>query len=89
MSVTLKIEPILTQYTEGHEKLEIQSAETVQECCDIFFKTFPLIHPRLHDIDNSPLYWVLLNRDLLTPHDMDKKVSDGDVIELLMMFAGG
>jgi molybdopterin converting factor small subunit len=89
MGITLKIEPILSQYTEGQEKLEIQAANTVQECCDIFFLTFPAIRPRLFDINNHPVFWVLLNHNLLNLSDLDKKVSDGDEIELLMMFTGG
>ncbi len=89
MSITLRIEPILSQYTEGQEKLEIQRAGTVQECCDIFFKTFPAVRQRLYDINNYPLFWVLLNRDLLGPQNYEKKVLDGDEIELLMMFTGG
>ena len=88
MAILLKVASILQQFTGDKETVEVSGA-TVRECLEDLIKKYPETRRWLFDANNSPVVWVLLNKEVVMPEDNIKPVKDGDQLDLFPMVAGG
>lgn len=88
MAVFLKVASILQQFTGDQEVVEVKGA-TVHECLEDLLKKYPETRKWLFDASNTPVVWVLLNKEVVMPEDNVRTVKDGDQIDLFPMVAGG
>jgi sulfur-carrier protein len=88
MAQKIKLAQILYQYTGDQETIEVEGS-TVRECLNDLVIKYPEIKKWIFDPNDSPLVIVLLNKELVLPGQMDKKVTKVDNIELVPLIAGG
>ena len=88
MAVSVKVASILQQFTDDKELIEVQGT-TVRECLDDLIIKYPETRRWLFDANNSPIVWVLLNKEIVLPGDNAQKINEGDEIDLIPMVAGG
>jgi MoaD family protein len=88
MAVFLRVAAILQQFTGDKEVVEVNGA-TVHECLKDLLQKYPETRRWLFDANNTPVVWVLLNKEVVMPEDNIKPVKDGDQIDLFPMVAGG
>jgi molybdopterin synthase sulfur carrier subunit len=88
MTQKIKLAQILQQYTGDQETIEVEGS-TVHECLNNLVIKYPEIKKWIFDPNDSPLVIVLLNKELVLPGQMDKKVTKIDYIELVPLIAGG
>ena len=88
MGVKLKIHPLLLQFTEGQEILEVRG-QTVEECLRDFQTRFPSseVFDKQGKLRNS--MGVFLNHRSIYPQGLDHPVKDGDELSLLVVIGGG
>jgi len=90
MSIKIEIHIILREFTDGRKVAEVKG-ETVGDCLRDLVRQFPALEGKLLDkqgkLANSLA--VFLNRESPYPEELRKKVSDGDIISILMMIDGG
>jgi sulfur-carrier protein len=88
MAQKIKLAQILQQYTGDLETIEVEGS-TVGECLNDLVIKYPEIKKWIFDPNDAPLVIVLLNKELILPGQMDKKVTRIDNIELVPLIAGG
>jgi sulfur carrier protein ThiS len=88
MAQKIKLAQILQQYTSDQESIEVEGS-TVRECLNNLVTKYPEIKKWIFDPNDAPLVIVLLNKELVLPGQMDKKVTKTDNIELVPLIAGG
>jgi molybdopterin synthase sulfur carrier subunit len=90
MSVTLKLNPSLSRFTDGKATVSVEG-DTVGKCLDELVKQFPALKPRIVD-NNGTLRKnvnIFIDRKSVRPQDMAKPVRDGEEILITMMIGGG
>lgn len=88
MVVKIKIAYILKQFTDNQEIIDVDGT-TVYECLTDLANKYPDMQKWLFNLHNSPLVWVLLNKEIVLPQNMDKLITAEDKIVLIPMVAGG
>ena len=90
MSISIKIHPILSQYTNDRGIAEVNGS-TVGECLHDLVKQFPGIEKELFDKKGRlfPYISIWVNGENAYPAELVKPVKDGDELYLLPLFAGG
>ena len=90
MSITIKIHPILSQYSDDRDKVKV-SGNTVGECLTELVKQFPAIEKELFNKNGGLFHYISLwvNGEDAYPAELAKQVKDGDEVYLLPLFAGG
>jgi len=88
MTVTILITPILQQFTDNRQSIEVEGA-TVRDCLDRFVARYPDTQKWIFGNSKAPLIYIFLNKEVVLPGDLDKDVSEGDVIDLSPVVAGG
>jgi molybdopterin synthase sulfur carrier subunit len=90
MSVTVKLPPILQEFSGGVETCEV-SGQTVGECLNSLEGQFPGIKESLFDRRGRLLriFGIYLNSDGLYPVKLDTPVQDNDEIVILNFIIGG
>jgi molybdopterin converting factor small subunit len=88
MGVTMKIPPILRQYTDNRETIEVEGA-TVLDCLKSLVARYPDTEKWLFSNNDSPMICLFLNKEVVLLEKLDTKVSKGDVIDLYPVIGGG
>lgn len=90
MGVTVKIGPILYQYTDDRGIVEVEG-RTVAECLDNLAKEFPGIEKALFSNNGKLLHYVgiWINGEDSYPEELAKPVKDGDEIYVTYTAAVG
>jgi molybdopterin synthase sulfur carrier subunit len=88
MSVTLKITPVLRQFTDNQETVQVEGT-TVRECLNSLVARYPGTEKWLFSKSSAPMICIFLNREVVMPEDLDTNVSAGDVIDLCPVIGGG
>jgi molybdopterin synthase sulfur carrier subunit len=90
MSVTVKLHPILRQFTQGEKMVEVEGT-TIGECIDKLDKKFPGIKQhlvnktgKLHD-----LWDIYVNSSSSYPEELALPVHDGDELNIIALIQGG
>ena len=90
MSITVKIGPILYQYTGDRGVAEVNGS-TVAECLDNLVKQFPDIEKGLFSESGGLLHYVgiWINGEDSYPNELAKPVKDGDELYITYTAAVG
>ncbi len=88
MTVKLKIHPLLLQFTEGKESVEVRG-QTVGECLRDFQTRFPGAGIFNEKDKLRNFVGVFLNHSSIYPQGLDHPVKDGDELSLLVVVGGG
>ena len=90
MSITVRIPPILYQYTNDKQVARVEGS-TVGQCLDHLIKQFPGIEEALFDKDGELKYWlnIYVNRENCYPEELLKPVKDRDEIHIIPIIVGG
>jgi len=88
--VSVKLPPILQEFSGGIETLEV-SGRTVSECLEKLEAQFPGMRESLLDRQGKLLrvFGIYLNADGLHPVELDTQLQDGDEIVILNFLMGG
>lgn len=90
MSVKVNIHPNLFHLTDNKEVVEV-NGKTVGECLNNLTQFYPEIKGTLFN-KNGKLFThinIYVNQESAYPQELNKPVSDGDVIQIVLMLAGG
>ena len=90
MSVNVNVHPNLRHLTDDKEIVEV-NGKTVGECLDNLVKMYPGIKGTLID-KNGKLFAhadIYVNEESAYPEELAKPVVDGDMIQIVLMLAGG
>ena len=90
MSVTVKIGPILYQYTNDRGVTEVNGS-TVAECLDELNKQFPGLEKGLFSGNSRLLHYIgiWINGEDAYPEELTKPVKDGDELYITYTTAVG
>ena len=90
MSIKININPLLFQYTNDQDVVEV-NGDTVGQCLDYLVKQFPDIKQVLFGKDGKLLNYVdiYVNRESAYPEELAKPVQDGDELHIAFTIAGG
>ena len=88
MIVTIKITPILRQYTGENQAVEVEG-NTVLDCLKKLVAQYPDTENCLFSNNDSPMICLFLNKEAILPEKLDTKVSEGDIIDLCPVIGGG
>jgi molybdopterin converting factor small subunit len=88
MNVTILVTPVLSQYTNNRKSIKVEGT-TVRDCLNSFVARYPEIEKWIFSDNNAPMTCLFLNKEVVLPENLDKIVSEGDVIDLLSVVAGG
>lgn len=88
MNVTILVTPVLRQYTNNRKSIEVEGT-TVRDCLNSFVARYPDTEKWIFSDNNAPMICLFLNKEVVLPENLDKIVSEGDVIDLLAVVAGG
>jgi molybdopterin converting factor small subunit len=88
MSITIKVTPVLRQYTGNRETVEVEGA-TILDCLKSLAARYAGMEKWLFSNSNAPMICFLLNNEVVLPENLDAKVSEGDVIDLCPVIGGG
>ena len=88
MGVRIKITPILRQYTGNRETIEVEGT-TVLDCLKSLVSQYPDTENWLFSKSNAPMICLFLNKEMVLLENLNKKVSEGDVIDLCPVIGGG
>ena len=90
MSIKVNINPLLFQYTNDNEVVEV-NGETVGQCIDRLIEQFPDIKQVLFGKNGKLLSYVdiYVNKESAYPEELAKTVKDGDELHIAFTIAGG
>jgi molybdopterin converting factor small subunit len=88
MSVTIKVTPILRQYTGENKSVEVEG-NTVLDCLKNLVDRYPGTEKWLFNNSDAPMICLFLNGEIILPKALDTKVSKGDIIDLCPVIGGG
>jgi len=88
MTVTILITPVLRPFTDNRKSVEVKG-KTVRECLKQFVACFPGSEKWIFANPDAPMICMFLNKEAVLPDDLDRKVTNGDVIDLSPVVAGG
>ena len=90
MSVTVKVSPVLYEYTDKKQVINVEG-DTVGQCLTWLVKKYPAMKQALLDNEGKLLAYitVYVNEKGARPKPLDKAVADGDNIYLGMAIGGG
>jgi molybdopterin converting factor small subunit len=88
MNVTIKVTPILRQFTDNRETVRVEGS-TVRECLNSLVARYPETEKWLFSNSRAPMICLFLNKEVVMPDDLDIEVSEGDVIDLCPVIGGG
>ena len=88
MSIKINIHPILRQYTNNQETVEV-TGNTVGNCLSNLIKQFPDIEKGIFDKDGKLLSYIdiYLNKD--STKKLNKPVKDGEELHTVILIGGG
>ena len=90
MSIKINISPLLRQYTNNQQVVEV-NGNTVGQCLDHLAKQFPRIKQWLFD-KNGKVHShidIYVNKESTYPDKLAKPVRDGDELHITFLIGGG
>ncbi|CCK81288.1 MULTISPECIES: MoaD/ThiS family protein [Desulfobacula] len=90
MSVKINIHVTHRQHTNGKKTIEVEGT-TVGEALNDFVAMYPDMKKELFDKKGKLLNYIeiYLNKKSAYPGELEKKVTDGDEIQIITFLAGG
>ena len=90
MSIRVRLNPLLQQFTGGREVVET-SGGTIGECLDNLEIQFPGIKHKICDQQGQILsnYEILVNGESTYPNEFTSPINDGDEMTILVILIGG
>lgn len=88
MSVTIKVTPTISQYTDNRETIDVEGT-TVLDCLKSLAARYPDTEKWLFSNSDAPMICLFLNKKVVLPEKLDTKVSAGDILELYPVISGG
>ena len=90
MSIKIRIPPILQEYTDGKDLVEV-SGRNFKECLDELEVQFAGIKEQLCDKQGNLIdfYEMYINGESAYPGGLSRLLKDGDVVTIDMYFVGG
>ena len=88
MNVTILITPVLREFTNNRQSIEVEGT-TVRDCLNHFIAQYPGTEKWIFSNNNAPMICVFLNKEAVLPENLDRSVSEGDVIDLSPVVGGG
>ena len=88
MGVIIEVTPILRQYTDNRQTVEVEG-NTVLDCLKSLVNRYPDTEKWLFSNSDTPMICLFLNKEVILPEKLDKKVSEGDIIDLCPVIGGG
>jgi molybdopterin converting factor small subunit len=88
MGVTIKVTPILRQYTDNRQTIEVEG-NTVIDCLKNLVAQYPDTEKWLLSNSDVPMVYPFLNKEAVLPEKLDTRISEGDIIELIPVIGGG
>jgi molybdopterin converting factor small subunit len=90
MGIKINIHPILRQYTNNQEIVEV-TGNTVGKCLDNLIKQFPVIEKGIFDKDGKLLSYIdiYVNKESTSPKALNKPVKEGDELHTVILIGGG
>ncbi len=90
MSIKIHIHVTHRQHTDGKKTIEVKGA-SVGEALNNFVTLYPGIKNELFDKKGGLLHYIeiYLNKESAYPGELEKKVKDGDEIQIITFLAGG
>lgn len=90
MSVTVRLHPILRQFTRGEKVVEVDGV-TIGECIDDLEQKFPGIKQQLVNKAGKlqDLWDIYVNSNSSYPEELALPVRDGDELNIIALVQGG
>ena len=88
MSVKIKVSQVLRQFTKNRDTVEVNGG-TVGECLDDLIRRFPDTKKWLFDKDGRLLALMLIKGESIHQKELDRPVTGGDELHLVLVFGGG
>lgn len=88
MGVKIKLVGTLQSLAGDREVIEVKG-DTIGQCLDAFIAEFPVASKFLFDNNNALSALVIINDESIPTQDINRPVSDGDVLLLVQLVAGG
>ena len=88
MTVTILITPVLRPYTGNRQSVKVEGT-TVHDCLNRLVARYPETEKWIFGSSNAPLICIFLNKEVVLSNNLEKNVSEGDVIDLSPVVAGG
>jgi molybdopterin converting factor small subunit len=88
MSIEVHMSPLLTQYTSGQYLLETD-VDTIRACLRHLEKQFSKLI--LFEKDGRLLSYlsIYVNGEITTPKELDRPVTNGDELDIMLTISGG
>jgi len=90
MSVTVRLHPLLRQFTNGEQVVEVEGT-TIGECLDNLEQKFPGVKQHLLSKAGTlnDLWDIYVNSSSSYPEELALPVHDGDELNIIAMIQGG
>lgn len=88
MSIRIKIGSVLRQFVDNQETATVKG-KTIRECLEDLSAQYPDIKRWLFDSKGLPLVMILFQGELVSSKNLDRKVNDGEELEVHMVVGGG
>jgi len=90
LSVRVRLSTLLRERAAGNETVQVEGGTPV-ECVHGLVALFPDLRALLFDKNGTlrPQVWFFVNGEKLTPDDLERALSDGDELSLLIAISGG
>ena len=90
MSIKIHIHVTHRQHTNGQKTIEVEGT-SVGEALNNFVDLYPGMKKELFDKKGKLLHYIeiYLNKKSAYPGELEKKVKDGDEIQIITFLAGG
>jgi sulfur-carrier protein len=88
MLVTILITMVLRPFTENKKSVEVEGT-TVRDCLKQLVDRYPETKKWIFANPGAPMICIFLNKEAVLPDSLDRKVNEGDVIDLSPVVAGG
>ena len=90
MSIQIKIHKIFQRFTNDQKVAKV-NGHTVEDCLKDLIAQFPALDGNLLDkkgklLNNIEIY---INQESAYPDELKKKISNGDIIYIILMIDGG
>jgi hypothetical protein len=86
MGIKIEVPLVLQQFTSGQGNVEV-TGTTIRECMDDLTRQFPIYEEFFNE--KNPIVWIALNKEMVSLTDRDKKVTESDSLDLLLLLGGG
>ena len=90
MSIEVKMPSTFARYT-NNQRVATAKGSTVGECLDYLVKQFPDLKPALFDKKGQFHHYIdiYVNQESAYPEALNKRVKNGDKLQLMIHIAGG